>query len=244
MDPILTVLLYSSLAAGVTAFGALPFLFQQRLPTARIGWANALAAGMMLGAAYALLVTGLHDGAVLQQGSGAVIGILFVYLTHAASQTEDLDLNRLKQTGPEYGYQVMLVNALHSGAEGVAIGAAMLVSLPFGIFMALAIAVHNIPEATVLSAILTARGVRVRDAGGLAVATNVSQVLMAIVTFAIVGAAPTALPWVLGFAVGALIYLVMAELLPESYRQAGSTTIALVTIAAMGMVVLLGHAGA
>jgi zinc transporter, ZIP family len=244
MDPILTVLLYSSLAAGVTAFGALPFLFQQRLPTAWIGWANALAAGMMLGAAYALLVTSLHDGAVLREGSGAVIGILFVYLTHAASQTEDLDLNRLEQTGPEYGYQVMLVNTLHSGAEGVAIGAAMLVSLPFGIFMALAIAIHNIPEATVLSAILTARGVRVRDAGGLAVATNVSQVLLAIVTFAIVSAAPTALPWVLGFAVGALIYLVMAELLPESYRQAGSTTIALVTIAAMGMVVLLGHAGA
>ncbi len=244
MDPILTVLLYSSLAAGVTAFGALPFLFQQRLPTAWIGWANALAAGMMLGAAYALLVTSLHDGAVLGEGSGAVIGILFVYLTHAASQTENLDLNRLEQTGPEYGYQVMLVNTLHSGAEGVAIGAAMLVSLPFGIFMALAIAVHNIPEATVLSAILTARGVRVRDAGGLAVATKVSQVLLAIVTFAIVGAAPTALPWVLGFAVGALIYLVMVELLPESYRQAGSTTIALVTIVAMGIVVLLGHAGA
>lgn len=244
MDPILTVLLYSSLAAGVTAFGALPFLLQQRLPTAWIGWANALAAGMMLGAAYALLVAGLGDGAVLQEGSGAVIGILFVYLTHAASQTEDLDLNRLEQTGPEYGYQVMLVNALHSAAEGVAIGAAMLVSLPFGIFMALAIAVHNIPEATVLSAILTARSVRVRDAGGLAVATKVSQVLLAIVTYAVVGAAPTVLPWALGFAVGALIYLVMAELLPESYRQAGSTTIALVTIVAMGMVVLLGHVGA
>ena len=244
MDPILTVLLYSSLAAGVTAFGALPFLFQQRLPTVRIGWANALAAGMMLGAAYALLVAGMRDGAVLQEGAGAILGILFVYLTHAALETEDLDLNRLEQTGPEYGYQVTLVNALHSAAEGVAIGAAMIVSLPFGIFMALAIAVHNIPEATVLSAILTARGVRVRDAGGLAVATKVSQVLLAIVTFAVVGAAPTVLPWVLGFAVGALIYLVMVELLPESYRQAGSTTIALVTIVAMGMVVLLGQTGA
>jgi zinc transporter ZupT len=51
------------------------------------------------------------------------------------------------------------------------------------------------------------------------------------------------LPWALGFAVGGLIYLVMAELLPECYRQAGRRTIALVTIVAMGIVVLLGGLG-
>jgi ZIP family zinc transporter len=105
--------------------------------------------------------------------------------------------------------------------------------------MALAIAVHNIPEATVLCAILTGRRVTVTSAAGLAVATNLSQVLLAIVTFAIVGAAPAALPWAAGFAVGALIQLVMAELLPESYRQAGHRSIALVAVLAMGMVVFL-----
>jgi hypothetical protein len=40
-------------------------------------------------------------------------------------------------------------------------------------------------------------------------------------------------------AVGALLYLVMAELLPHCYRQAGHTSIALVAILSMGMVVLL-----
>jgi zinc transporter ZupT len=48
---------------------------------------------------------------------------------------------------------------------------------------------------------------------------------------------------VLGFAAGALVYLVMAELLPECYRQAGPTSIALVTIVAMGIVVLLSSQG-
>jgi zinc transporter ZupT len=48
--------------------------------------------------------------------------------------------------------------------------------------------------------------------------------------------------WALGFAVGSLVYLVMVQLLPESYRQAGQTTIALVTIVSMGIVVLLGGA--
>ncbi len=106
--------------------------------------------------------------------------------------------------------------------------------------MALSMAVHNIPEATVLSAILASRGVRLRSAAGLAVVTNVSQVLLAIVTFAIASAAPAVLPWALGFAVGALVYLVMAELLPQCYRQAGHTSIALVTAVAMGIVVLAG----
>jgi zinc transporter ZupT len=79
----------------------------------------------------------------------------------------------------------------------------------------------------------------VASAAGLAVATNLSQVLLAIATFAIVGAAPATLPWAAGFAVGALIQLVMAELLPESYHQAGHRSIALVAVLAMGMVVFL-----
>jgi zinc transporter ZupT len=55
----------------------------------------------------------------------------------------------------------------------------------------------------------------------------------------LITAAPGIRPWTLGFAVGALFHLVMVELLPESYRQAGHRSIALVTIVAMGMVVLL-----
>jgi zinc transporter ZupT len=135
---------------------------------------------------------------------------------------------------------VTLINALHSAPEGIAIGVAMLISLPFGVFMALAIGVHNIPEATILCAIHTSRGVRLAEAAGLSVAANALQALLAVFTFAVVGAAPALLPWALGFAVGALVYLVMVELLPESYGQAGHTTIALVTVVSMGIVVLLG----
>ena len=242
LDPTLLVLLYSTVAAATSALGAVPLLWQAR-PSARwIGWSNALAAGLMLGAAYALMVGGLPR--IPWSGvAGALLGVIFVNRVHMASGTADLDLNRLGETGPEYGYQVLLVHILHAAAEGVAIGVAMTVSLPFGVFMALAIAVHNVPEGMVLAVILTARGVRVRDAAMLAVATNVSQILLAIVVFALASAAPSLLPWALGFAVGALVYLVMAELLPECYRQAGRTSIAVVTFVAMGIVILLLEVG-
>jgi zinc transporter ZupT len=238
MNPTLSVLLYASVAAGAASLGALPFALRGRLPLAWIGWANAVAAGLMLGVAHALLSVGMEGDAV-RVAVGAALGIAFIALTHRATGTGELDLNRLDETRPEYGYQVLLVSTLHAGAEGVAIGTAMAQSVPFGAFTAAAIAVHNVPEATVLAAILTSRGVRRRDAAGLAVAADVNQVLLAVVTYALIAAAPSLLPWAVGFAVGALVYLVMAELLPEAYRQAGRTSIALATILAMAIVVLL-----
>jgi ZIP family zinc transporter len=121
---------------------------------------------------------------------------------------------------------------------------AMSISLPLGVATALALAVHNVPESMVLTSMLAARGVRLHHAGGIAVASNANQVLLAVVTFAVVSAAPVLLPWAAGFAVGALLYLVLVDLLPESYLQAGHTSIALVAAAAMAMVVLLtGVAG-
>jgi len=238
VDLTLVVLLFASLAAATAALGAGPFVFGQRLPLSRIGLANGVAAGMMLGAAYGLLLAGFARG-ITAVAAGALLGILFVAWTHAASGTDELDLNRLEGGSEAYGYQVLLVNSLHAASEGVAIGAAMAVSQPFGIFMALGIAAHNVPEATVLCAILTARGVSTANAAGLAVATNVSQILLAVMTYAIVEAAPGVLPWALGFAIGGLIQLVMSELLPESYRQTGHRSIALAAIVAMGIVVLL-----
>jgi zinc transporter ZupT len=234
----LDVLLSSTLAASAAAQGVIPVAWRGSVPLAWIGWSNALASGLMLGVAYSLMVTGLEQAAIWG-GVGALLGIAFVHLSHAATGTAEMDLNRLDEPSPEYGFQVNLVNALHAAHEGVAIGVGMAVSLPFGILMALALAVHNIPEAAIQTTIVTKRGARLRDAAALAVVTNVNQILLAIVSYSVLEAGPGLLPWAVGFAVGALIYLVMVELLPESYREAGHTSIAVVTVVAMGMVVLL-----
>ncbi len=239
LDPTLVVLFYATLAAFAAALGLIPVaLRREKMPLQWIGWSNALASGLMLGVAYSLMATGLEEAA-LWGGIGALGGIGFVHLTHVLTGSAELDLNRLDETGPEYGYRVITVNSFHAAHEGVAIGVAMSISLPFGILSALALALHNIPEAAILGSIVTRRGVSVFNAAILAVATNGLQVLLAVVTFAVVAAAPVLLPWALGFAVGALVYLVMVELLPESYREAGHTSIALVTIVAMGIVVVL-----
>jgi zinc transporter, ZIP family len=241
LDPILAVLLYSSLAAGAAALGVLPEALLGRLSRPAFGWANAAAAGLMLGVAYALL-TQTNVVNVFHGAAGAVLGLGLVRATHAMVSPDEADLNDLDNTDPSYGYQLFLLNVLHGAHEGVAIGAAMSVSLPFGVSMALALGVHNVPEAMVFTSVVRSRGIGLAQATALAVAGNLNQVLVSVVVFAVIVAAPVLLPWAIGFAMGALTYLVLVELLPESYQQAGHTSIAVVTLVAMGVVVALGNA--
>ena len=238
MEPLAAVRRFSSLAALTATLGSLPLALG--VPPSRqvIGWANALAGGLMIGVAYTLLHEGL-GGALAAGGSGTLVGIVFVRATHTATGTGELDLERPEGAGADYSYKALLVDSLHAADEGVAIGVAMVVSEPLGIAMAAALAVHNVPEAMVLNSVLTSRGMKPSRSSFLSVVVNVNQVLLAIVTFTLVGLWPWLLPLVAGFAVGALIYRALVELLPESYRQAGQTSIAVVTLLAIGVVVLL-----
>ncbi len=241
-DPTLTVLVYAGLATLTAVLGTVPHAIRGKLSPQVIGWANALASGLMLGVAYTLLSAGLQEGLVAG-GIGAAAGIAFVRVTHLVTATGELDIASLDEAGPDYGYKVILADTLHAAHEGIAIGAAMALSLPLGIAMAVTLGVHNIPEAMILTRVVTDRGTTHLQAAGLALATNINQVLLAVTTFVLVSAIPGLLPWVTGFAVGAFTYLVLEELLPESYRQAGHTSIALVTLVALAVVVLLSGIG-
>jgi ZIP family zinc transporter len=225
VHPLAIVGVASSIAAAMAALGALPLQSGRAVPRRTIGWATALAAGLMIGVAYALMTVALDRGAI-QSGVGALAGIAGVAAARAR-----LHAGNAFQLG-----------SVHAIPEGAAIGGAMAVSVPFGLMMAATLAVHNIPEGTVtIASLRPARGLGMSTL--LAVVANVNQIVFGIAAFAAVQAAPALLPWLLGFSVGALLHLVFAELLPASYQAAGRTSIALVTIVAVAIVVLL-HDGA
>jgi ZIP family zinc transporter len=237
VSPLATVVLVSSAAALAAALGTLPHALGRPPTRSMIGWANALAAGLMLGVAYTLLTEGLGT-ALLAGGGGALVGILFVRTAHAAAGTGELDAD-LIDLPPGKGYKVVLVDAMHSADEGVAIGVAMAASMPLGVAMALTLGIHNVPEAMVLSSVLARRGASPPRTMLLSVGVNAPQVALAAASFWLAVQWPALLPWLAGFAVGALIYRTLVELLPESYHQAGETSIAMVTLLATGVVVLL-----
>jgi hypothetical protein len=72
LDPTLSVLAFSSFAAFAAGLGSLPHqALLRRLPLRPLGWCNALAAGLMLGVAYALLDVGLPDRAACSRARRA-----------------------------------------------------------------------------------------------------------------------------------------------------------------------------
>jgi len=240
-DPILVALVYGSLAALAAALGALPFSRERKEAPLLVGSAYALAGGVMVGAGYLLGIAGLDRG-TLSSASGALIGVVLSFWTlRFTSHEEEPPEGEQAESKADLdtGYRVLLQNTLHSASEGVAIGVALAVSTAFGIFVALALGLHNIAEGTVLAGILRRRGMGVGECAGLAVVTKLSQPLMAVTTLVLLAASPSLLPAVLGFAAGSLLFLVLAELAPGAYDLAGRELVALLLSAAAAAVLLV-----
>lgn len=240
-DPILVVLFFSALAAGAAALGAIPAALPGGIRFSWMGCTVALASGLMLGAGYVLMAEVIREGSPLPPVLGAALGVAYTFWTHRFSGSEEIETLPESSIGEVQELRLLLLSSLHSASEGIAIGGAMAINLWLGIFMALSLAVHNAAEAMALTWVLGLRKVSTAHAAVLGVITNVPQMLMAIVSYAIVSAQPLLLPWLVGFAAGALLYLVLTELLPASYRNGDHTRIALlVSFSAGGLVLLEG----
>ncbi|MCP5115149.1 MAG: ZIP family metal transporter [bacterium] len=239
-DPVLTVLFCGSLAAAAAAFGALPFAFGRRPRQGWVGAAYSLASGFMLGAGYLLMSEGL-EAETLFAVLGGGVGVAYTWWTQTYPGTHRLDTRPGHEVGLDSGYKAILQSTLHSASEGVAIGVAMSVELGLGVFMALALAVHNVGEGMALTNVLRQRGMSVWESAGLCVVTNVPQPLMAIVAVALSPAFGHFLPAALGFSAGSLVFLVLTELAPASYERADKTWVAMLMSIAAATVVLLEH---
>jgi ZIP family zinc transporter len=247
-QPVLAVLGLSLLAAVVGALGALPFGLPRPPSSAVVGGAYALASGAMLGAGYLLLGRGL-DRATVSVVVGALLGVAYTHGIHRYSGLSDLEAGpgAPREAEPTYGaraeigYQVLLQYALHSAAEGLAIGIAMVLDRRLGVFLALTLAVHNVAESMTLTEILRQRGMSIGEAAGLCVVAKITQPLLALAAFALAPVMTGLLPAALGFASGSLVFLVLTELLPASYRRAAKLPVGVLVSAAAGAMLLLSH---
>ncbi len=108
-----------------------------------------------------------------------------------------------------------------------------------GILITTAIAIHNIPEGLAISLVLVPRGTSAWRAALWSVFSSVPQPLMAVPAYLFVTAFRPILPAGLGFAAGAMVWMVFAELIPDALEETESTNVALtVTLAFTAMVAL------
>ncbi|MFV1987988.1 MAG: ZIP family metal transporter [Gemmatimonadota bacterium] len=234
-----TVLALAAGTALATGVGALPFAFF--MPTRRwLGVGNAVAAGLMLAASASLIIEGhaVGPGEVL---GGVVLGGVFILLSHRwLAGRGHLDVAGLK--GADARKALLLVGAMtvHSAAEGIGIGVSFGGGAELGLFISVAIAVHNIPEGLAISLVLVPRGVSTWRAAGWSVFSSLPQPLLAVPAFIFVLQFGAVLSWGLGFAAGAMIWMVVTDLIPDALRDAGgrAPVAAGVVISALGMALL------
>jgi zinc transporter ZupT len=97
--------------------------------------------------------------------------------------------------------------------------------------------VHNIPEGLAISLVLVPRGASPRAAAGWSIFSSLPQPLMAVPAYLFVESFSGFLPVGLGFAAGAMLWLVAADLLPEALETTRRSTVA-ATVAASAIAML------
>jgi ZIP family zinc transporter len=106
-----------------------------------------------------------------------------------------------------------------------------------GVFITAAIAVHNIPEGLAISLVLVPRGIGVGRAAAWSVFSSLPQPLLAVPAFLFVETFLGFLPVGLGFAAGAMVWMVISELIPDARAAASSRAVAATLVASFGTMI-------
>ncbi|QCE04683.1 putative zinc transporter At3g08650 [Vigna unguiculata] len=223
-----TVALFTLAMAAATGLGALPFFFVELDPQ-WAGLCNGMAAGVMLAASFDLIQEGQYYGA----GNWVVIGILaggiFIWLCKKfLEQYGEVSMLDIKGADATKVVLVIGIMTLHSFGEGSGVGVSFAGSKGFsqGLLVTLAIAVHNIPEGLAVSMVLASRGVSPQKSMLWSVITSLPQPIVAVPSFICADAFSKLLPFCTGFAAGCMIWMVVAEVLPDAFKEASASQVA------------------
>ena len=231
MSDWLLVFLYALATAVATGLGALPFIFFQEVSDRFVAYANAIAAGLMLGASFGLVAEGTAHGRLETLG-GVLLGVVFILVTQrylSEYDEEELVFGAAQGESARKMFLMLIVMTVHSFSEGVAVGVSFGGGIELATVITLAIAVHNIPEGVGISAVMRRRGVRIAGCAGWSVVSSLPQPLMAVPAFLFVEAFRPGLPWGIGFAAGAMIFMVLGELLPDALEEGRRSEVATLT---------------
>jgi ZIP family zinc transporter len=216
-----SILIFSAIAGLATALGA-GFVVLMGKPSNRVmSLLMGFAGGIMLAIAIMeLLPEAIEIGGVSKAIIGFVLGVIMMtlldhvvpHLHFKNGYCEQLVNSELIKAG----YLIILGIAVHNVAEGLAIGAGAVASPEMGIAIAIAIGLHNIPEGMATAVPLRGGGM---DAGRVIMLAAVAG--LATVLGAWLGALAfqnnsSMVAAALGFAGGAMFYIVGDELIPHA----------------------------
>ena len=196
------------------------------------------AAGVMVAASvWSLLIPAMEQAADLGRlaffpaAVGFWLGILFLLLLDHL--IPHLHQNSLQAEGPKSQLQrttmMVLAVTLHNIPEGMAVGLAFALAahndssvlLASAIALAIGMGIQNFPEGAAIALPLRQSGMSRAKAFGLGTLSGIVEPVFGLLTVLAAGAIQPLLPWLLAFAAGAMLYVVVEELIPEAHLGEG-----------------------
>lgn len=221
------------MAALATALGTLPVMFSQRISERTQDTIFGFGAGVMLAAcSFSLIIPGIHASRAAGAGAweaggtmgGAILlGALALLLMervlpheHFIKGVEGGQTSRTLQRTWLFVFAI----ALHNLPEGLAIGVGYASGDSLrASALTTGIAIQDVPEGLVVAVALLAAGYKRWLAVGLGMASGLVEPLGAVIGAAVVSYSAVLLPWGLGFAAGAMLFVISHEIIPESHRK-------------------------
>ena len=238
----------SVLACLACGLGALPLLIPGINFRNKIAGGYAFAGGLMYSASVFNLI-GPAYREVGNQGSvkvvlllllGIGLGCLFLHFTERYLANRPAGHTAFLGALPRRSMLILIAMSFHSLPEGVAVGVGYASGIEhFGTYIAIAIAIHNVPEGMAIAIPHRAEGGSIWSCFWLAVLSSVPQPIAAVPAAIMVWFFRPLLIPSLGFAAGAMMYLVLVELIPEALEGANPRQVAWMFMAGFGLMLLI-----
>jgi zinc transporter, ZIP family len=225
-DPVTQSLIATTGTYLLTAVGTLPVLFFRSAPRRLMDGLMGFAGGVMVAAAcWSLLQPALEAGGVLRAVIGLLAGaaVLFVLdksLPHLHPEFPD----EAVPEGPRVAWRrpllLFLAITVHNIPEGLAVGVAYGGgATAAATALAIGIGVQNIPEGLAIALPLRREGMSRWKAFFWGQASAAVEPVAGVLGAALVVAVSSLLPYAMAFAAGAMLYVVVEELIPETVRR-------------------------
>ena len=245
---------------GTGLGAAMVFFLKKQLSSGVRKALTGFAAGVMVAASFWSLLqpaleSSAHLGAMafLPVSVGFLIGMGFLLALDMI--TPHMHLDR-QQEGPRSGFKrttkLILAVTLHNIPEGMAVGVVYAgfltgetgITAAGALALALGIAIQNFPEGAIVSMPLLAEGMPRRKTFWMGVLSGAVEPVAAVATLLAAGLVTPVMPYFLAFAAGAMMYVVVEELIPEisegKHSNVGTVAFSLGFVVMMILDVTLG----
>ena len=266
MEMLQRELLYAALGTGATCLATvlgagMVFFFRRDMSHTLQKVFLGFAAGVMTAASvWSLLIPAMEmaeeqgQNVLLPVGGGFVLGGVFLMLLdgllphlHIGSEVAEGLPAHWKRTT-----MIVLAVTLHNIPEGMAVGLSFSVAaqdtapgaLAGAVALVIGMALQNFPEGAAVSLPMKSQGVPAGKAFLCGAVSGVVEPIFGLLTVLVAGSVGGMMPWVLSFAAGAMIYVVVEELIPEAqlgeHSHAGTVSVMGGFLVMMLLDVLLG----